>query len=333
MITEPGIYATLSPAEYHADPAPVPSLSASVAIALVTQTPFHAWMKHPRLCAEWREELKLDQQETSSAKALGSVAHELLLGRGHGIHVIQAANYRTKAAQEERDKALDGGAVPCLEHELEQAEEVVDCIRQGLKAIPGAERAFDTTADPIGAEVAALWREPSIDVWGRILVDWWHTPGEVWDLKTTTAGLSDEALRRKIANDHLDLRCAWYERGVARLFPEFAGRIRVNLVFVEQKPPYEVRVVRLGPATLAVGHKKVAHALGLWAHCLRTGQWPGYPREIARLDLPAFAERSWLEREETDDAVREAIIRDPFVSTGLAPREHEFSASQVTELA
>lgn len=318
-ISEPGFYPALSPGDYHADPAPAPSLSASIAIELVARTPFHAWAKHPRLNAEWRGRLGLDEPDSDRKRELGSVAHELLLGRGAGIHVIMADSYRTKAAQEERDRALAEGAVPCLAKDLDKAEEIVACIRGGLKRVPGCGHAF---AGDGSSELAAVWREPGLDVWGRILIDWYCERGgaaEVWDLKTTSAGLSDDALLRKIAGEHLDLRCAWYERGVTRLRPELAGRVAVNLVFVEAAPPYEIRVVRLGGASLALGHKKAAYALWLWRRCLHAGAWPGYPPEITRLDLPNYAQTRWLEREEADDDVRVAIQADPLVSTLPSP--------------
>lgn len=329
QITEPGFYREVTPAQYHADPCVEPSLSAAVACALVTQTPFHAWLKHPRLNKEWRDDLGLDDEPDSDRKReLGSVAHELLLGRGHGIHIIQATNkdgeivsdYRTKAAQEERDAALKAGAVPCLQKDVDKAEDIVDCIRAHMRTVPGCAHVFEDGSGE--GELAAFWREPGLEVWGRILIDRFCDRGgsaEVWDLKTTSAGLSDEALQRKIANESLDLRCAWYERGVTRLRPELAGRVKVNLVFVEAKPPYDVRVVRLGSASLAFGHKKAAFALWLWRRCLHSGQWPGYPREIVRLDLPNFAQSRWVEREEIDDDVRVAIQADPLVSTLPSP--------------
>lgn len=318
-ITEPGLFPAMSAQIYHGDPAPEPSLSASIACTLLMQTPIHAWAKHPRLNSEWAEQLGLNEPDSDRKRELGSVAHELLLGRGRGIAIIDADDYRTKDAREQRDEALRQGKTPCLAAEFERAEEIVDCIRHGLERIPGADHAFK---DGNGSsEVAGIWHEPHHDVWGRILIDWLEPNGTLWDLKSTGAGLSDEAIRRKIAAECLDLRCAWYVRGLTRLKPELAGRVAVNLVFVETKPPFEVRIVRLTNASLNMGHRKVAFCLDLWARCLKSGRWPGYPREITRLDVPAFAEKIWLEREEYDAELRAAVERDPFVSVVAARDE------------
>lgn len=324
-VTEAGFYADISPRDYHRDPAPEPSLSAGVGITLITKTPFHALMQQPRLTARFREEGELEEVEGYEARrALGNVAHELLLGRGQGIHIItetkdskgnvipEPKGYTHKHTQLIRDQVLAQGATPCLVHELNAAEGIVESIKFHLEQTPGCEGFFEKGQ----AEVTAIWEEKHLGIWCRMLMDWWGPTEEVTlDLKTTRNGLSDEAIARKITADNLDFRAAWYERGLTRLYPELAGRIRYMLVFVEQQPPHWARVVRLGQHSLARGHKKVAHALGTYARCLQTDKWPGYPHEITRLDAKIFGSADeWTIREETDEQVQEDILTDPFVS-------------------
>lgn len=327
-VDQPGIYPELTPAQYHEDPAPEPSLSASIAICLITKTPFHAFVKHKRLAAQLRAQIGDPEDEledeTSGPSRFGTVAHELLLGRGQGIHVITETkdangkviaapkSYSHKETQRIRDEVLAQGATPCLVHELDRAEGLVDSLLNNIRKIRGCESAF---VDPLGSEVPVLWREDAHDgVWGRILIDsWGPRRTDVWDLKTTR-DLSDDALRRKIANEHIDARCAFYERGLVRADPSLAGRVNINLVFAEAKPPFEARVVRLPAGVMAMGHKKVSFAFGLWAMCLRRNRWPGYPERILRLDYPSYAERLWTDREESESAIRAAISRDPFLT-------------------
>jgi hypothetical protein len=120
-----GVYPLVEPAQYHADPAPRPSLSASVATCLLNKTPFHAWMKHPRLTKEWRGE-EDEETESNGPSRFGSLAHELLLKRGQGIVKIEqtqdakgkSSSTRRATAHKEtqriRDEALQAGrnAVP-----------------------------------------------------------------------------------------------------------------------------------------------------------------------------------------------------------------------------
>jgi len=330
-VTEAGFYPDMSPADYHKDPAPAPSLSAGVGITLLTKTPFHAMMQHPRISAQWREDDAEEAEGYEARRALGTVAHELLLGRGQGIHVINETQdakgnvipnptgYTHAHTKKIRDKVMAQGATPCLVHELAAADYIVDSIQQHLAMTPGCDEFFKKGK----AEVTAVWEEKHLGIWCRMLMDWWGPSEEVvLDLKTTRAGLSDEALAKKITNDNLDFRAAWYERGLTRLYPELAGRVRYVLVFVEQQPPHWARVVRLGRHTIARGHKKVAHALGTYARCLHTEKWPGYPHEIVSLDAKIYGSADeWTIREETDDVVRQDILADPFVSIEADPDE------------
>ena len=66
----PGVY-QLDALAYHADPCPVPSLSAGVAHTLLTQSPLHAKYCHPRLTAQPPEENgehTLEYQASSAAR-------------------------------------------------------------------------------------------------------------------------------------------------------------------------------------------------------------------------------------------------------------------------
>jgi hypothetical protein len=319
FILTPGIFNRITAAEYHADPVePAPSLSAGIACELVEHTPFQAWLKHPRLNVEWRERLGLEELSNGVSR-FGTVAHELLLGRGRGIHVIQAktkegapvTDYRTKAAQEERDAVIAQGATPCLRCELEQAEDLVDVVQHGIRRIPGCETAFDP--DHGQGEITVVWRD-AWESWGRCLIDWWSNDGHVYDLKTSNTDLSDEALQRKIDTDNLDLRAAFYIRGISTVRPQLAGRFQYRYVFIQQKPPFELRVAVLDEATLHRGHKKAAYAIRKWAHHLKTGIWPGFPPVIETLSAPLWASNRWESREDSDPVVRRSILQDPYVS-------------------
>lgn len=82
----------VSEAAYHADPCPSPSLSQSIAHTLITQSPRHARLEHPRLGG----------QQRASTKAMdeGAILHKLLLGAGADFEMVVADDWRTKAAKE-----------------------------------------------------------------------------------------------------------------------------------------------------------------------------------------------------------------------------------------
>ena len=299
LVPGPGLY-RMPAAAYHADPSPEPSLSRSVAVTMLDRTPHHAWRAHPRLGGgdDNQKERKLD---------VGSVAHELLIGQGRGIHVISARNkagaivenYATKAAQEERDEAIAAGLTPVLQCDLTRAEAMVDAVRRRLDAIPGADGAY---LDGIG-EVAAIWRDPT-GIYGRCMIDWWGpTEYDVWDLKTTAGGLSDRELANRFA-EGLDVQAAWYTRGLSILRPDLIGRATFNFVFVEARPPHEVRIIRLTGEQLYLGQRKAVTAAVWFAHCLEHDDWPGYAPQISRVDNPPWVAARWEEREIGDPALQ-----------------------------
>ena len=121
---------TISAEEYHADPCESPSLSSSLASALLNQSPRHAWMQHPELNPDYRP-------EENSRFDLGSAAHALLLeGNQAKIAIIEADDWRTKKAKEERDTARENGLLPVLaKHDF------------ALKAMVKAAREFIETTE------------------------------------------------------------------------------------------------------------------------------------------------------------------------------------------
>ena len=59
----PGIHAGIHEDEYHRDPAPEPSASASILRTLWRQSPEHAREKHPRLNPAWEPSASTDAQD------------------------------------------------------------------------------------------------------------------------------------------------------------------------------------------------------------------------------------------------------------------------------
>ena len=87
---------------------PTPTLNASVAKILHSQTPKHAWLAHPRLNPEYREshDTKFD---------LGSAAHAMLLQPERDLVAIGAFDdYKTKAAQLWKAEVYEAGRIPIL---------------------------------------------------------------------------------------------------------------------------------------------------------------------------------------------------------------------------
>ena len=287
MIDQPGAYA-ISEAEYHADPCPEPSLSASVAAILLNQSPWHAWTAHPRLNPTF-------EPEDKATFDLGRAAHDLMLTGLRNFAVIEAADWRTKEAKQQRDDARAAGKTPILAHHLKNAEAMIAAGRAQLARMsdPIDRRAFtDGTGQP---EIALVWREGP--AWCRSRLDWRPADGAIFhDYKTTGASAHPDAWQRTAYGMGADIQAGLYRRAIRAVYgieePEF------RFVVQENYPPYALAVVALTPAALDMAERKAFHAIRLWQQCIAADRWPGYPARPCYIDPPAYEEARWLEVEE-----------------------------------
>ncbi len=279
MISTPGIY-TISADEYHEDPAPAPSLSASIVKALVNESPLHAWTKHPRLNPNVeREEAKhLD---------LGTLAHALLLeGRDVAV-LVPYESYRTNAARELRDNARAAGKCPILAHEMPAVEAMISACRLQLAGHAEASDAF-IDGKP---EQTIVWQEPN-GIWCRCRPDWLHdTSAVIDDYKTTSGSAHPSQISRNMFRDGWPITAAWYLRGLRAVMGIDAT---YRFVCQETYQPYALSVVSCDPATLALANDQVEWAIDEWSRCLNSGRWPGYANRIMYPELPTWEQEKWM---------------------------------------
>lgn len=298
-----GLHHDMSAKEYHADPAPEPSLSSSVARILLDQSPRHAWLAHPRLNPEQ------DTDEPSRAKEIGSAVHKLILGRGAEISVIDATDYKGGAARSARAEAMASGSIPVLVGDLATAEA---CAASFVEQMASIEGCAGFSGSP--SEVVAIAQDET-GAWLRAMMDRLeeHERGAIiWDVKTTGQSAAPQAIGRKIADMGYEVQSALYERALLNIRPELAGRIVFRWAFIETEPPHLLTVAELDATGLEIGRKKVAAAIHLWNRCRTSESWPGYPARIIRAEYPVYAERSWLERELQDEEIQQEGL-DPFL--------------------
>lgn len=283
IIDKPGCY-QLPMRDYVRDPVIKPSLSASIAHILTTQSPLHAWITHPRLNPNYhpREESRFD---------IGSVAHQLLLqGDRSNIVTVEADDWRTKAAKETRDSARAQGKVAVLANQMEDIQAMV---KEGQKAIVQSEVAG---AFNDGQPEQTLVIEEGGN-WLRCRPDWLANDHKmIVDYKTTagTAMPSGWVRNGLLANGY-DLQAAINLLCVQRLY----GIEDCQFVFMVQEcePPYAVSFLSLEPRFLAFAQQKLAAAITLWQTCLSSGKWPGYSKKICYAELPVYAEMQFAERQ------------------------------------
>lgn len=267
----------LSDAEYHADPAKLPSLSASIATVLVSRSPRHAWLLHPKLGGAKRKPTREMNR--------GSLIDALLLDRGRRIKVIQADDYRTKVARETRAEAELDGALVCLEREMDAALIIAERIREQCT---GAGIVLNGIS-----QAAVLWQEETshgpIECRGRmdhLLPDL----GIIYDLKTTKSA-HPEAFRRSMIEFGYDIQWAAYTSAMRALRPDLAGREEMTFIVCEMEEPYLVVPIRPSGSMRELGNARWRRACELWARCVREDHWPGYSpgNQPIYVDAPSWA--------------------------------------------
>lgn len=281
LIADPGIYDGIPEADYHADPCPEPSLSASLCKVLISQSPLHTKMAHPRLNPNFeREERDIFDR--------GTIAHALLLQGVDVAVVLDFDDWRTKEARASRDAARSTGKLPILRKHWDDVQAMVESAREQLARHKEASDAF-TNGKP---EQVLIWQEDN-GVWCRARLDWLHDSRlKIDDYKSTGRNANPDDLARTFENDW-EIQAAFYRRGILKLTgndPQF------RFVPQENMAPYAVSVVELGADWRWIGDEKVEYCIKTFGKCLESGWWPGYKPIIHMPELPKWVEEKWLRR-------------------------------------
>ncbi len=273
-VTEPGIY-TIPITDYVADPAPKPSLNASTAHTLLTESPYHAWIGHPRLNPQ-------HEREDSSRQEMGTIAHAVLIeGDESKVQVIEADDWRTKAAKEERDDARANGRLPILAKDMETVRKMVSVAVEKIFSSELCEPWMAATP-----EQTLLWEENG--VWFRSRPDKLTPDGRVYFDYKTVAGTAHPAKFAKgpVISHGYDLQAALGKRGVNALLQQE----HCTVVFVVQEihEPYAVSLVSLSPQFMGIAAERLELAIAQWAQCLMNNRWPSYPERVAYVEPPGY---------------------------------------------
>jgi len=270
MITAPGIY-DMPIDEYVNDPAPAPSLNTSTAVALLTQSPFHARLQHPRLNADLKK-------DGSSRADLGSIAHALLLENDSSkIVVIEADDWRTKATKEQRDAARAEGKLPILEKDHHA---VMGRVKVATDFMMGSELCADWFSAK--AEQTLVWQDAS-GVWCRARPDKLTPDYKIdFDYKASASAHPGQFVKTMISQGY-DIQFALRRMGIEAL-----TGVQSTIVFLVQEIeyPYVCSLVSPSPMFCGIAKERVMIAIEKWRRCLSENDWRGYPDRLATVDPP-----------------------------------------------
>lgn len=232
--------------------------------------------------------------DTTPAMALGAYVHALLSGVLADFEVRDFDSYRTKDAATWRDSVQADGKTPILESVADHARSIANAVRskvgRGIDNDPFAENA------QAQSEVTLVWTEGdgAHRVWCRARIDRLITGGaylDWWDWKTC-ADITDRGIDRSVADRGYAIQMAFYERGVEKLFPEYAGRISGCLAFVESSAPHSVRRRYLSQEYKQWAARRVSEGIDEWRRCLVSGDWSDPQDSVSEeIALPSWQVR------------------------------------------
>lgn len=265
---QPGLYVGIPDDVYHGD---TNSLSSSGARKLLP----------PSCPAIFRHE-QLHGTEHKDYFDEGHALHRHVLGVGAEIDVIDAPDWRTKAAKQARANAYAAGRIPLLPADDAR-------IRDMAVAVLDHPEAADLFADG-DPELSIWWDDPETGLRLRARPDWMTVRRGrrvLGDLKKTGKGVDPRSIAKTIATHGYHQQHPWYAEGVRAM--ELDDDPAFVFVFVSDDPPHLVTVCELNPADVEIGHQLNRHAIDIWAKCVATDTWPDYDRGgITRITLPAY---------------------------------------------
>lgn len=278
----PGIY-SMAAELYHADPAPQPSLSASMIKTMLNQSPLHAWCQHPRL----NPDIESDNDPKFD---LGTAAHSLVLEGIDNMLVVDADDWRTKAAKQAREDAYAAGRTPVLAQNHKHLTRMLEVAQDAVRNCVGLSGFTFEQGQP---EQTLIWQEQGI--WCRSRLDMlandYHL---ILDYKTTTGSASpDKAARQILDQLNGDIQAAMNLRGLRHLTGKDA-----KFIFMVQEldPPFSVSFIGVGPAYLTLGEDKILSAMATWRECMKSGRWPAYTNQICWAAPKPWEIDRWVEK-------------------------------------
>lgn len=263
--------------EYHARKA----LSAGMAWQIVNDCPAQAWWESCFNPDFVRDEARHFDFGTAAHLAILE-PHEL----ARRIVEIDAENYRSKAAQEARDRAYLEGRVPLLVGD----NAMLSGLRMAIEQSAAAHLFFGEGY----SESSYTWEWDGVPCKARVDR---LAQGHLIDLKTANSA-SPQAFQRAMIRDGHHLRAAWYIDG----WRKTGNNDRPYLfVVVAKTPPHLVSVLQLDEQSIEWGRRLYRKALTTFRQCQETNVWPGYTQEEPSVvTLPAWLEFQYGALEDED---------------------------------
>jgi hypothetical protein len=271
-ITRAGLY-EMSAEQYHSDPCPEPSLSASIATIISQHSPKHAWFAQRRLNPDFAE-------KSSPAFDFGRAMHAAVLEpEKEIIQLVEAEDWRTKDAREQKSSIEQAGKIAVLSKQYNEIQLIAATARQFVRStnIAKAFVAGDKEQTIIAKD----------DCWLRGRLDCLSKDRKlIIDYKTVRSANPETFLKSSLFSYGYDIQAAMYI--YLNKLAGFNGDCDYVWLLQETEAPYSCSLVGAARSVLECGARKLQLARERWINCLKNDSWPSYSNEIFYLDAPAW---------------------------------------------
>jgi excisionase family DNA binding protein len=124
----------------------------------------------------------------------------------------------------------------------------------------------------------------------KVRPDLYTSDGTIIDLKSTQDA-SEAGFRKSVRNFGYNFQACYYLEAMRAM-----GLPARQFIFcvVEKLAPFSVATYTLTESEIDRHKPRMQRACELWATCMDTGVWPGYPEEVVTLDLSRFGDNQKL---------------------------------------
>lgn len=268
----------LSNEEYHKHHA-----IGSSGLKLIGQSPSHYW-------ARYLDPNREPDQPTPAMK-MGTAVHCAVLEpeefAKRYIVVPEGIDRRSNAGKALFAEIEASGKEPLKHDEMKQ----VEAMRDAALNHPVSRVLFGNNLQQV--ETSLFWTDQETSVRCKIRPDFLLPPckqfprGLIMDVKTTANASADE-FAKQAWNLAMHIQSAWYIDGFMASFDTVEPPPFIWLA-QEKESPFATAYYSSSSDLITYGRSEYRKLLTIYAECMTSDSWPGYPQQINTLELPAWA--------------------------------------------
>ncbi|WGH92118.1 PD-(D/E)XK nuclease-like domain-containing protein [Auritidibacter ignavus] len=224
--------------------------------------------------------------EPKPAYELGTLAHAHILEGTFDelVHRVDADNYRSKQAQQERDLARENGLIPLNNSEYDTVVQEVHAMADSVLS--------DPIAGPLvrdhEPELSLFWETDGVPLKARL--DAWHqNTNTIVDLKTVRSARPND-FQKQISDLGYYIQARHYLNGALQLLTDETPDW--YFVAIQKTPPYTVSVHLLDNNALLDAQMRIDYAIDRYKTAERTGWDHGYTKVFEQELTPWEAMRN-----------------------------------------